>query len=68
MFETSESAHKAVEELNDKLLEDGQVLFAGRAQKKSEREARGRRAQEDRKKNMRVHFVVCMSFHCVFDL
>jgi RNA recognition motif-containing protein len=37
-FETAEAASKAVESLNGKEV-DGKTVFAGRAQKKAEREA-----------------------------
>lgn len=44
VFEETESAQQAVEALNGSMTEDNQPLYAGRAQSKSEREARARRA------------------------
>ena len=37
-FEDADAAQRAVENINDKEI-DGKAVFAGRAQKKSEREA-----------------------------
>lgn len=45
-FEDPEIAEKAVEEMNDKELENGKKLFCGRAQKKSERQSELKRKYE----------------------